>query len=186
MGVYFPGPGYTLGSGFGDIHGNGTHGGVDFPADANTPIPVAADGVVVGRGFHRDDTYGYMVIVRHAAPDTINVLFTLYAHMPHTFATPAPGRHVVKGEIIGLVGNTGWSTNPHLHLELISLDPALVPWNEDDPWTGGRIGIRGDGGRLDPGEEWNWGGLDVFEGERAVTWGTTPAWAMCLVNGTCE
>jgi murein DD-endopeptidase MepM/ murein hydrolase activator NlpD len=187
MGVYFPGPGFSRGSGFGELHGNGSHGGVDFPADPGTPIPAAADGVVVGRGFHKD--YGFMVIVRHAAPDTTNVLFTLYAHMPTVDRTPFPGIHVVKGEAIGVVGSTGYSTGPHLHLELISLDPALVPWSVDDPWTGGRIGIRGNGGRINPANEWNWSGLDVFEGESAATPTTAfipPSWAMCLVDGTCE
>jgi murein DD-endopeptidase MepM/ murein hydrolase activator NlpD len=188
MGAYFPGPGFSRGSVFGDIHGNGPHRGADFPADAGTPIPVAAAGVVVGRGYHKD--YGYMVIVQHDdAPDTINVLLTLYAHMPTIDSTPLPGTRVVKGEAIGVVGTTGYSTGNHLHLELISLDPALVPWSVDDPWTGGRIGIAGSVGRIDPANQWNWGGLDVFEGESAAipTTARIPsAWVMCFVDGTCE
>lgn len=186
MGIYFPGPGFTRGSGFGDLHGNGTHGGVDFPADAGTSIPAAADGVVVGRGFHADDGYGYMVIVRHVAPGTTNVLFTLYAHMPHTLSTPSPGSPVVKGEIIGVVGNTGWSTGPHLHLELFSYAPgASVPWSVEDPWTGGKLGLRLDPPppRIDPAIERSWSGLDVFEGPTTAI--LPPSWAMCLVDGTC-
>jgi murein DD-endopeptidase MepM/ murein hydrolase activator NlpD len=187
MGAYFPGPGFSQGSAFGVPRGDTTHQGVDFPADADTPIPAAADGVVVGRGFHKD--YGFMVILRHAAPDTTNVLFTLYAHMPTLDRTQFPGIHVVKGEAIGVVGTTGSSTGNHLHLELLSIDPALVPWSVDDPWTGGRIGIAGTEGRIDPGNQWNWSGLDVFEGESAATPTTTlipSASAMCFVDGTCE
>ena len=185
MGVYFPGPGFTVGDPFGVMHPNGSHGGVDFPADANTPIPVAADGIVVGRGYHTDDMYGYTVIVRHVAPDTGNVLFTLYAHMPHTLFTPPPGRYVVKGESIGAVGNTGYSSGPHLHLELFSYAPgARVPWSVEAPWTGGKLGLRIDPPppRVNPATESNWGGLDVFDGTTPII---TPPWAICIVDGKC-
>lgn len=182
MGVYFPGTGFTATSGRGFRVG---HGGIDFAADANTPIPVAAEGVVVGRGFQRNDQYGFMAIVRHVAPDTGNVLFTLYAHMPNTLYTPAPGTYLRKGEVIGVVGNTGNSSGPHLHFELFSYAPdATVPWSVDDPWTEGALGLRLDPPppRVNPATEANWGGLDVFDGTTPMI---TPAWALCLVDGTC-
>jgi murein DD-endopeptidase MepM/ murein hydrolase activator NlpD len=186
MGVYFPGTGFTLGDHFGVERTDGTHGGVDFPANANTPIPVAGDGVVVGRGYHASNAYGYAAIVRHVAPDTGNVLFTLYAHMPHTLYTPAPGTYVRKGEVIGIVGNTGNSSGPHLHLELFSYaEEARVPWSVEDPWTGGKLGLRIDPPlppRVNPATESNWGGLDVFDGTTPII---TPPWAICIVHGTC-
>ncbi len=192
MGIYFPGPGFTRGSVFGDQHGNGPHRGVDFPADAGTPIPAAADGVIVGRGRH--DDYGFTVIVRHAAPDTTNILLTLYAHMPDVDSTPRNGTRVVKGQAIGVVGSTGYSTDNHLHLELISLDPALVPWSVEDPWTGDKLGIAGSVGRINPDNALNWSGLDVFAGETAAITTTTTATTTtttsssppCFVTGRCE
>lgn len=186
MGAYFPGPGFTRGSVFGDTHGNGPHRGADFPADAGTRIPVAADGVVVGRGLQTD--YGNMVIVKHDAPGTINILLTLYAHMPDLGSTPDNGTRVVKGQTIGVVGNTGYSTDNHLHLELISLDRAFVPWSVEDPWTGGRLGIAGSEGRIDPANQWNWSGLDVYEGETIVPPPSTtrPAAAMRCFIGLCD
>jgi len=192
MGAYFPGRGFTRGSVFGDIHGNGPHRGADFPADAGTPIPVAADGVVVGRGFQTD--YGYAVIVEHDAPETINIVLTMYAHMPNLDRTPENGTRVVKGQIIGVVGSTGYSTDNHLHLELISLDRAYVPWSVEDPWTGGRLGIAGSRGRIDPANAMNWSGLDVYDGEGAVipaattpsTSSTASTASMCFVGGPCS
>lgn len=186
MGVYFPGTGFTRGDLFGVERSDGsTHGGVDFPANANTAIPAAANGVVVGRGYHLDTMYGHTALVRHVAPDTGNVMFTLYAHMPHTLYTPAPGTYVRKGEIIGVVGSTGNSSGPHLHFELFSYAPqATVPWAVDDPWTGGKLGLREEPAppRVNPATESNWGGLDVFDGTTAII---TPAWFICFVDGTC-
>lgn len=183
MGGYNPGRGFEEGSPFDQLRGGGRrHKGVDFPAAAGTPIPAAADGVVVGRGWN--DDYGNVAMIQHVDPASANVKLTLYAHMPNVDSTPALGSRVTKGQSIGVVGNTGRSFGAHLHFELISLPAADVPWTERNPWSGGATGIAGSTGRIDPLNDQNWGGIDVYRGEAAVSSARpgTPAVAMCCVD----
>lgn len=85
------------------------HTGVDLSAEKNTPIKSAADGVVVFSGVHR--YYGNNVIIAHE-----NGVETLYAHCERV--TVETGKHVKRGEIVGLVGSSGYSTGCHLHFEV--------------------------------------------------------------------
>jgi len=85
------------------------HEGVDFLADAGTPIAAAAAGVVVFAGFHPQ--YGYMVDIDHG-----NDLVTRYAHSSRLYVKE--GDVVQRGHKIGEVGSTGRSTGPHLHFEV--------------------------------------------------------------------
>ncbi len=85
------------------------HDGIDFMADAGTPVLAAAAGEVVTADF--DVQKGYHVILRHEGGYT-----TLYAHLAELRVTA--GTTVEAGTEIGTVGNTGQSTGPHLHLEL--------------------------------------------------------------------
>lgn len=67
--------------------------------------------------------YGNHVIVQH------NGYKSLYAHL-HTFSDIKVGDYIPAGEVVGTVGNTGRSTGPHLHLEVIigestTVDPVL-------------------------------------------------------------
>jgi murein DD-endopeptidase MepM/ murein hydrolase activator NlpD len=91
---------------FGDVR---VHTGVDFGATAGTPIHAAADGVVVTAAMMGG--YGNCTIIDHG-----QALATLYAHQSQLLVNA--GDHVVKGQIIGLVGSTGMSTGPHLHFEV--------------------------------------------------------------------
>ena len=161
MGGYNPGSGFSTGSPFDQVRGGRKHKGVDFPAPAGTAIPVAADGVVVGRGNHAD--YGNAAIVKHADSTSTNDIYTLYGHMPNLDSTPALGTTVTKGQTIGVVGSTGRSTGPHLHFELISL-AAGTWWSATKTWSGGATGITGSTGRLDPLDDANWGSIDVYRG----------------------
>jgi len=56
-----------------------------------------------------------------------DVYYTAYAHMNTNLV--ARGQNVVQGQVIGLVGSTGWSTGPHIHFEIIRngtrVDPML-------------------------------------------------------------
>lgn len=85
------------------------HTGVDLGAHAGTPIHAAASGVVIHAGWW--GAYGNAVIIDHGGG-----VSTLYGHCSvlkvHT------GEKITQGEVIGLVGSTGWSTGPHLHFEV--------------------------------------------------------------------
>ena len=85
------------------------HTGIDLGAPEGTPVPAARDGVVVSAG--ERGAYGNAVEVAH--PDGTS---TLYAHLSRVEV--APGEQVREGEPLGLVGQTGRTTGPHLHLEV--------------------------------------------------------------------
>ena len=85
------------------------HKGVDLAAAAGTPIVAAADGKVVGAGWHGG--YGQQVEIAHASG-----LETTYGHMSRIAARI--GQVVSKGQVIGWVGSTGLSTGPHVHFEV--------------------------------------------------------------------
>ncbi len=85
------------------------HRGIDLAADIGTPVHVTADGVVSHVG--RDAGLGKLVRINHLYGYT-----TRYAHLSRIAVKP--GQHVKRGEIIGEVGNTGYSTGPHLHYEV--------------------------------------------------------------------
>lgn len=95
------------------------HKGIDFNGDLGDDIIAGADGVVLTVGWRNG--YGNTVVLSHG-----NGLTTLYAHMSEVGASP--GQSVSGGDTIGYVGSTGWSTGPHLHLELrvegIAVDPG--------------------------------------------------------------
>lgn len=96
------------------------HSGVDMGAPSGQPIWSAKEGEVIFAG--RKGGYGNTVIVQHEG----NVA-TLYAHMSEISASV--GDPVDAGDVIGLVGSTGWSTGPHLHFETrvngVPKDPQL-------------------------------------------------------------
>jgi murein DD-endopeptidase MepM/ murein hydrolase activator NlpD len=86
------------------------HTGLDFPADVGTPIVAAAGGVVLTAGPHPQ--YGQMVELDHG-----NGLVTRYAHTSRMLVKV--GDLIRRGQTIAEVGNTGRSTGPHLHFEVL-------------------------------------------------------------------
>jgi murein DD-endopeptidase MepM/ murein hydrolase activator NlpD len=86
------------------------HTGLDFPADPGTPIVAAAGGVVLSAGPHPQ--YGLLVELDHG-----NGLVTRYAHTSRMLVKQ--GDLVKRGQRIAEVGNTGRSTGPHLHFEVL-------------------------------------------------------------------
>lgn len=104
------------------IHGTWrNHSGIDYAAPTGTPIRTLGDGRVTFAG--TKGGYGKVVIVEHSRGRT-----TLYAHMSKIIATT--GQILEQGDIIGEVGQTGWATGPHLHLEFREngdkKDPAIL------------------------------------------------------------
>lgn len=96
------------------------HYGTDFNGSTGDPIVAASGGVVLSSGWRTG--YGNTVVVSHGEGFT-----TLYAHMSDM--NVSAGDQVAGGDLIGWVGNTGWSTGSHLHFEVrldgVALDPAL-------------------------------------------------------------
>ena len=88
---------------------NSFHEGIDFPADAGTPIVAAASGKVVTAEVHAQ--YGKMLEIDHG-----NGLVSRYAHAAQLFVKE--GDLVVRGQRVASVGSTGRSTGPHLHFEV--------------------------------------------------------------------
>lgn len=86
------------------------HTGIDLAAPVGTPIYAARAGQVDTAGWSRYG-YGLHVIINHGGAQE-----TLYAHMSRIAVRP--GQWVGRGELIGYVGSTGWSTGPHLHFEV--------------------------------------------------------------------
>lgn len=82
------------------------HLGTDFAASIGTPIKAAGDGVIIARAFTKPN--GNYVKIKHNGTYT-----TGYLHMSR-FGKFKKGQRVKKGDIIGYVGNTGYTTGPHL------------------------------------------------------------------------
>lgn len=86
------------------------HDGVDFAADCGTPVRASATGRVVWSGYNA--AWGYRVIVDHGVVAGTAVR-TTYNHLSGPGA--AAGTVVLRGQQVGLVGTTGFSTGCHLH-----------------------------------------------------------------------
>jgi murein DD-endopeptidase MepM/ murein hydrolase activator NlpD len=100
-----------------------THTGVDIVSPLGTSVLAAGSGWVVwaGYGLYRgveDDTdpYGLAVAIQHDFGYQDQPLFTVYAHMKEIDVRK--GQHVLAGDLIGLVGDTGHASGPHLHFEV--------------------------------------------------------------------
>ena len=97
------------------------HKGVDLVAAVGTPVRAALAGTVKehwltpgwhhGRLYHGHFIMGGMIVIDHGE------FFTVYGHLSATYVHEDD--RVEAGQLIGLVGNTGLSTGPHLHFELV-------------------------------------------------------------------
>ncbi len=95
------------------FHSRRFHSGIDFGAGRGTPIHAADGGTVIHAGWQGG--YGKAVIINHGSSRGHN-LSTLYGHMSRVAVRA--GQHVSKGQVVGYVGSTGFSTGPHLHFEV--------------------------------------------------------------------
>lgn len=85
------------------------HSGLDIDGDLTSPIYAAEAGTVKYAGWGRG--YGNEIVISHG-----NGVETLYAHLSKFFV--GNGDTVTKGQSIGMMGSTGWSTGSHLHFEV--------------------------------------------------------------------
>ncbi|PTQ51901.1 MAG: peptidase M23B [Hydrogenibacillus schlegelii] len=97
------------------------HKGIDIGASLGTPVVAVRDGVVTYRGWNGG--YGQLVVLKHEGG-----LETYYAHLSRIDV--GLGQKVSAGEQIGLIGDTGLATGPHLHFEVRAdgspIDPAYL------------------------------------------------------------
>lgn len=96
------------------------HEGMDFSANIGTPVYATGDGVVKKAGWQTG--YGKLIIIDHGFGYQ-----TWYAHL-NDYEVRA-GQKVIRGEVIGEVGNTGKSTGPHLHYEVHVKGRVVNPVN---------------------------------------------------------
>lgn len=101
-----------------DSSSDETHQGVDVAVALGTPVRAAGGGTVYQTG--EDADYGKFVLVQH--PDDYQ---TMYGHLSRVLV--GRGRPVQAGEVIGLSGNSGRSTAPHLHFEIRKAGKSLDP-----------------------------------------------------------
>jgi murein DD-endopeptidase MepM/ murein hydrolase activator NlpD len=95
------------------------HRGIDFAAEVGTPVIAPAAGRV--KRASRRGSLGLLIEIDHG-----NGLITRYGHLD-SFAVNR-GDWVTRGQVIGRVGNTGRSTGPHLHYEVVSNGRSQNPW----------------------------------------------------------
>ncbi|MCU0302020.1 MAG: peptidoglycan DD-metalloendopeptidase family protein [Candidatus Nanopelagicales bacterium] len=113
-GFLWPLPGTSVGQGVGPrihpVYGyRSCHTGVDMGAPSGTPIRATAAGIVLSN--KSGGPYGNHTLMAHG-----NGLFSMYAHQSRFGA--AEGQRLKRGDVVGYVGSTGYSTGPHLHFEI--------------------------------------------------------------------
>jgi hypothetical protein len=96
------------------------HNGVDIAAPRGTPVYATANGVVASTAY--ESGLGNLIVINHG-----NGYSTSYGHLSKIMV--ASGHKVARGELIGLVGSTGYSTGPHLHYEVHQNNRAIDPAN---------------------------------------------------------
>jgi murein DD-endopeptidase MepM/ murein hydrolase activator NlpD len=99
------------------------HTGIDIPNPRGTPVMAAAAGKVLWAGYglftgnnNPNDPYGLAVTIQHDFGYQGQRLFTIYAHLDRIDVVK--GQRVEAGQMVGIVGNTGNTTGPHLHFEV--------------------------------------------------------------------
>jgi murein DD-endopeptidase MepM/ murein hydrolase activator NlpD len=112
-----------VGSSFGErqdpINGEGAfHQGIDIDAPVGTPVRAAADGDVTVADMNAG--YGREIMLDHG-----HDVITLYGHL--SAIAVVVGQHVLRGQVIGLVGQSGRATGPHLHYEVRVHHVAVNP-----------------------------------------------------------
>lgn len=96
------------------------HAGMDFSANIGTPVYATGNGTVIKAGW--ESGYGNLIKVDHGFG-----YVTWYAHLNK--CKVRVGQKVLRGEVIGEVGNTGKSTGPHLHYEVHVKGKVVNPVN---------------------------------------------------------
>ncbi|WP_173924449.1 M23 family metallopeptidase [Agromyces sp. Marseille-P2726] len=110
------------------------HDGIDFNPGNGTPVMSIADGVVV-LATENGGGLGVNVEVQHNIDGEL--ITSSYAHMQYGSLAVSVGDQVTAGQQLGLVGSTGQSTGPHLHLEMFGADGVRF---DGFAWLSARVG----------------------------------------------
>ena len=86
------------------------HNGIDIASGCGTPVRAPLGGKVLTAYFQ--SAYGNRVLIDHGAPGGVGTA-TEYNHLQRWVVDP--GQRISRGQVVGYVGNTGWSTGCHLH-----------------------------------------------------------------------
>jgi murein DD-endopeptidase MepM/ murein hydrolase activator NlpD len=130
-----------LASGFGMrfhplLNARKMHTGVDWAAPIGTPILASGTGIIEEVG--PKGQYGNYIRIRHA-----NGYQTAYGHMSRFAAGINVGTKVRQGQVIGYVGNTGFSTGPHVHYEVLVnnrwVDPLSIQVPQERKLSGRQL-----------------------------------------------
>lgn len=100
------------------------HAGIDLGVPIGTPVYAVADGIVevaIGNRTHSKVSYGNYIKIKHEDGNS-----TLYGHLDKVFVKV--GQTVKQGQLIGLSGNSGKSTGPHLHFEFWNGQERIDPY----------------------------------------------------------
>jgi murein DD-endopeptidase MepM/ murein hydrolase activator NlpD len=101
--------GYITRGQIGQAGAANSHPGLDIAVTVGTLVRATASGTVAESG--EDPEYGTFILIQHA-----DEYQSMYGHLSRSLVTP--GQRVAAGEVIGLSGNTGNSSAPHLHFEV--------------------------------------------------------------------
>ena len=107
-------------------HQPSMHEGIDFVAPVGTPVLATAPGQVLRAEY--SGAYGNMVEVSHQ-----DGFVTRYAHLKTIFVKP--GQFIRREETLGTLGNTGRSTGPHLHYEVLLHGQPMHPAKALAAWS---------------------------------------------------
>lgn len=126
---------FSITSGFGVradpmTHQASMHEGIDFVAPVGTKVLSTAEGKVLRSG--RAGAYGEMIEVAH-----VDGFVSRYAHLSRRVVNE--GDHIKQGQLIGFLGNTGRSTGPHLHYEVVYQGQAMHPAKAFAAWARQRM-----------------------------------------------
>lgn len=104
----------TVTSEFGERRLTYIHKGIDISNNTGTPIRATANGTVIAVG--SSGNFGRRIMIYHGTDENGTTYVTIYAHLSQL--NVKAGEKIDQGDIIGLMGNTGFSTGSHLHYEI--------------------------------------------------------------------
>ncbi|MCL5772342.1 MAG: M23 family metallopeptidase [Actinobacteria bacterium] len=90
------------------------HEGIDIANIISTPIYATADGTVIAVG--SSGNFGKRIMIYHGTDESGTTYVTIYAHLSQFKVNV--GDKITQGALVALMGNTGYSTGPHLHYEI--------------------------------------------------------------------
>lgn len=117
-----PTSGWRLTQPFGHTSFENFHDGIDLDWGSGTTLFAAGSGKVVRASRGWGGGYGNNIVIDHG-----NGFQTLYGHMS-SFSV-SPGQWVNQGQVIGIMGSTGWSTGVHVHFKITKNGAAVNPMN---------------------------------------------------------